>query len=362
MILARTRVAVVFGGRSGEHAVSVHSAESVLANIDRDRFEVVGVKITPTGVWQVDDDAERLLDGHGIARRAEQADQTVQADLWRSMANAVALMRTVDVAFPLFHGAYGEDGTIQSLLEITGVPYVGNGVIASAIGMDKEFTKKILAADGLPVARSVVVHRSAPHPPMAELTSLGLPVFVKPARSGSSIGVTKVTDWAELPNAVDVAMAVDAKVLVEEAVLGREVDLGVLEYPDGRLEAGPPLEIRVADGHTFFDYDAKYEDTDTVFDIPAHLEPDLTALLQDYAVRVFESLGCAGLLRIDFFLRGGTDPVINEVNTFPGFTAASQYPRIWAAAGLPFRDLLTVLITTAGTRANGKVHVPGIAG
>ena len=357
MILARTRVAVVFGGRSGEHAVSVHSAESVLANIDRDRFEVVGVKITPSGVWQVSDDTGELLDGHEVAL------QTNQAELWRSMANAVALMRTVDVAFPLFHGAYGEDGTIQSLLEITGVPYVGNGVIASAIGMDKEFTKKILAADGLPVARSVVVHKSAPRPPMDELRGLGLPVFVKPARSGSSIGVTKVTDWADLPQAVDTAMAVDAKVLVEEAVLGREVDLGVLEYPDGRLEAGPPLEIRVTEGHTFFDYDAKYEDTDTIFDIPARLDPGLTALLQDYAVRVFESLGCAGLLRIDFFLRGGTDPVINEVNTFPGFTAASQYPRIWAAAGLPFRDLLTVLITTARTRANAKANsVPGIAG
>lgn len=360
MVLARTRVAVVFGGRSGEHAVSVHSAESVLANIDRDRFEVIGVKITPTGIWQVSDDADELLDGHEVAVTT---DHTDQVGLWRSMAGAVALLRTVDVAFPLFHGAYGEDGTIQSLLEITGVPYVGNGVIASAIGMDKEFTKKILAADGLPVARSVVLHRSIPELPMAELKGLGLPVFVKPARSGSSIGVTKVTDWAQLSAAVDTAMAVDAKVLVEEAVLGREVDLGVLEFPDGRLEAGPPLEIRVTEGHTFFDYDAKYEDTDTTFDIPARLDPDLTALLQDYAVRVFESLGCAGLLRIDFFLRGGTAPVINEVNTFPGFTAASQYPRIWAAAGLPFRDLLTVLITTARTRADARADTrPGIAG
>jgi D-alanine-D-alanine ligase len=143
-------------------------------------------------------------------------------------------------------------------------------------------------------------------------------------------------------------------VLIEEAVLGREVDLGVLEYPDGRLEAGPPLEIRVTDGHSFFDYDAKYEDTTTTFDIPAKLSPELTAILQDYAVRVFESLGCAGLLRIDFFLRDGVDPVINEVNTFPGFTAASQYPQIWQAAGLAYRDLLTVLITTALTRANAR--------
>jgi D-alanine-D-alanine ligase len=338
----RTRVAVVFGGRSGEHEVSVHSAESVLANLNRDRYEVIPVRITPTGIWRVGSDGDELLD----ALEPGDGDQVA---LWRSMAGAVALLRTVDVVFPVLHGAYGEDGTIQSLLEIAGIPYVGNGVIASAVGMDKEFTKKILAADGLPVARSVVVRSS--DIPMAEVLGLGLPVFVKPARSGSSIGVSKVDDWGQLPAAVAKAAEVDSKVLIEEAVLGREVDLGVLEYPDGRLEAGPPLEIRVAGGHTFFDYDAKYEDTATVFDIPAHLPADLTAELQDYAVRVFESLGCAGLLRIDFFLRDGVHPVINEVNTFPGFTAASQYPRMWQAAGLDFPALLDVLIATARAKA-----------
>ncbi|HEY0806985.1 MAG TPA: D-alanine--D-alanine ligase A, partial [Pseudonocardiaceae bacterium] len=236
MTQAKSRLAVVFGGRSGEHAVSVHSAESVLANLDRERFEVLGVRITPTGIWRVGEHGDELLDGHDVAIPGEN-----QADLWRSMAGAVALLRTVDVVFPLLHGAYGEDGTIQSLLEISGMPYVGNGVIASAIGMDKEFTKKILAADGLPVTRSVVLHASTPGIPMAEVMGLGLPVFVKPARSGSSIGVSRVDDWDDLPAAVATAMAVDSKVLIEEAVLGREIDLGVLEHPDGRLEAGPPL-------------------------------------------------------------------------------------------------------------------------
>jgi D-alanine-D-alanine ligase len=356
MTQAKTRIAVVFGGRSGEHAVSVHSAESVLANLDRERFEVLGVRITPTGIWRVSEHGDELLDGHDVAIPDEN-----QADLWRSMIGAVALLRTVDVVFPLLHGAYGEDGTIQSMLEISGRPYVGNGVIASAIGMDKEFTKKILAADGLPVTRSVVLHASTPGIPMAEVMGLGLPVFVKPARSGSSIGVSRVDDWDDLPAAVATAMAVDAKVLVEEAVLGREIDLGVLEHPDGRLEAGPPLEIRMADSHTFFDYGAKYEDAGTTFDIPAHIDPTQTALLQDYAVRVFESLGCTGLLRIDFFVRDGMEPVINEVNTFPGFTGSSQYPQIWRAAGVSFTDLLTVLITTALTRATARaVSVPGI--
>ena len=354
--LAKTRIAVVFGGRSGEHAVSVHSAESVLANLDRERFEVLGVRITPTGIWQVSEHGDELLDGHDVAIPGEN-----QADLWRSMAGAVALLRTVDVVFPLLHGAYGEDGTIQSLLEITGLPYVGNGVIASAIGMDKEFTKKILAADGLPVTRSVVLHAATPGIPMTEVMGLGLPVFVKPARSGSSIGVSRVDDWDDLPAAVATAMAVDSKVLIEEAILGREIDLGVLEHPDGRLEAGPPLEIQMAARHTFFDYTAKYEDSGTTFDIPAHIDAEQTALLQDYAVRVFESLGCTGLLRIDFFVRDGKEPVINEVNTFPGFTGSSQYPQIWRVAGLSFTDLLTVLITTALARASWRAEsVPGI--
>ncbi|HEX4723783.1 MAG TPA: D-alanine--D-alanine ligase A, partial [Pseudonocardiaceae bacterium] len=187
--MARTRVAVVFGGRSGEHPVSVHSAESVLANLDRDRYEVVGVKITPDGIWRTGENGDELLDGHEIALPGS------QVDVWRSMAGAVALLRTVDVAFPLLHGAYGEDGTVQSLLEIAGIPYVGNGVIASAVGMDKEFTKKILAADGLPVAKSVLLHAMHPELPMADLMGLGLPVVVKPARSGSSLGVSRVDSW-----------------------------------------------------------------------------------------------------------------------------------------------------------------------
>lgn len=350
----RIRVAVVFGGRSGEHDVSCHSAESVLANLDRERYDIVEVRITQDGIWRIGEDGDHLLTGE-MAKV-----DGVPADLWRSMAGAVELLRTVDVVFPVLHGAYGEDGTIQSLLEIAAIPYVGNGVIASAVGMDKEFTKKILAADGLPVARHVGIHArpSGPAPvlPMDEIRELGLPVFVKPARSGSSLGVSKVASWDELDDAVRVALAVDSKVLVEEAVIGREVDLGVLEHPDGRLEAGPPLEIRVAGGHTFFDYDAKYEDTATIFDIPAHLPADLTACLQDYAVRVFESLGCSGLLRIDFFLRDGVEPIINEVNTFPGFTAASQYPQMWQAAGVTFPRLLDTLIATALARSAARTH------
>jgi D-alanine-D-alanine ligase len=349
----RTRVAVVFGGRSGEHDVSVHSAESVLANLSVDRYEIVQVKINPDGIWRVGADGDELL----TARGSDVAVPGAPApDMWQSLTKAVELLRTTDVVFPVLHGAYGEDGTIQSLLEIAGIPYVGNGVIASAVGMDKEFTKKILAADGLPVTKSVVVHASAPDIPLDRVKALGLPVFVKPARSGSSLGVSRVDSWDELDAAVATAMAVDSKVLIEEAVIGREIDLGVLEHPDGRLEAGPPLEISVADSHVFFDYEAKYADRRTSFDIPAKLPADRTAQLKDFAVRVFESLGCSGLLRIDFFVREGTDPVINEVNTFPGFTASSQFPEIWRAAGVGFPALLDILIATALGRASRRTE------
>lgn len=369
---SRTRVAVVFGGRSGEHDVSVHSAQSVLANLDRERYDIVPVRISRDGVWRVGEDGDELLGGDdlvggddllggdGAGDVARPGD--VPADLWPSMAGAVELLRTVDVVFPVLHGAYGEDGTIQSLLEIAAIPYVGNGVIASAVGMDKEFTKKILAADGLPVARSVALHartRGADVPiPMDDVRGLGLPVFVKPARSGSSLGVSRVDSWEELAPAVAEALAVDSKVMIEEAVLGREIDLGVLEHPDGRLEAGPPLEIQFTRDHTFFDYEAKYESGGaTTFDIPAKVSGEVTAKLQDYAVRVFESLGCTGLLRIDFFVRETGEPIVNEVNTFPGFTAASQYPAIWKAAGVTFTELLDVLIATALARAADRADV-----
>jgi D-alanine-D-alanine ligase len=254
--------------------------------------------------------------------------------------------------FPALHGPYGEDGTIQSVLELVGVPYVGNGVLASAAGMDKEFTKKLLAAEGLRVADGAVLR-----PGSSELTSydrarLGLPVYVKPARAGSSIGVSRVDAWPELDAALAVARGADAKVLVEAAVGGREIDVAVLQYPDGTIEAGPPLEIRVGPDRAFFDYDAKYKPGNVVFDIPARLNHATTSLLQLRALQAFTALGCRGLLRVDFFLPasasgGFEEPVVNEVNTFPGFTAASQFPQMWKAAGMPFERLLDILISTA---------------
>jgi D-alanine-D-alanine ligase len=343
----KTRVAVVFGGRSGEHEVSCKSALSIVNHLDRDRYEVTPVRITPGGVWVVGKDAAGDVDLAGLV---ELTREEAGATALTSVADAVgAFAQDADVVFPALHGPWGEDGTIQSVLEMTGLPYVGSGVFASAAGMDKEFTKKLLVAQGLPVAAGVVL-RGAATVSEADRERLGLPVFVKPSRAGSSLGVSKVDTWDQLDAALAEARASDGKVLVEEAVHGREVDLGVLEHPDGRLQVGPPLEIRVPDQHAFFDYEAKYSDPSTVFDIPARLDPDIVEQLQECAVRAFRALDCRGLLRVDFFLRYGTEPVINEVNTFPGFTAVSQYPQMFRVAGLDYPALLDVLLGTALAR------------
>jgi D-alanine-D-alanine ligase len=337
---ARRKVAVIFGGRSQEHEVSQASAASIMTHLDRDRYDVVPVEVTTSGNWRVDggsDDVAALP----------------------SLLSALPVLRRVDVVFPALHGRFGEDGTLQSILDSLGVPYVGNGAAASAMGMDKEFTKRLLAAEGLAVAPGVLLdpRRFGPEVecgqrPGRELSAvahLGLPVFVKPTRAGSSIGVSRVDDWANLGAAIRTAGVDGRRVLVEAEVAGREIDLGVLEHPDGRLEVAPALEIRAERRHSFFTFDAKYTDTQTVFDVPARLEPDLEQALRGQAIRVFQALGCAGLLRVDFLLRGGSEPVVNEVNTFPGFTAASQYPRMWQAAGLSYPALLDILIDTALT-------------
>ncbi len=258
------------------------------------------------------------------------------------------LLRNVDVVIPALHGPQGEDGTLQGLLATLDVPFVGSGVLASAVGMDKAVAKDVFKAHGLRVADGVVLVDGAVELSEADRERLGLPVFVKPARAGSSQGVTRVDRWADLAAAVETARAFDPKVLVEAAVTGREVDIAVLEHPDGRREAGPPLEITYSAEQSHFSYQAKYADDHTVFEIPARLDPEQTAELQRIALEVFALLGCEGLLRVDFLLGDGSaGPVLNEVNTFPGFTTASQFPQIWAAEGLSYPALVDILVKTA---------------
>lgn len=270
--------------------------------------------------------------------------------------DAGEILASVDVVFPVLHGACGEDGTIQGLLELAGVPYVGAGVLASAVGMDKEFTKKLLVAEGLPVGEHAVVkarHATLPHD---ERAHLGLPVFVKPARGGSSIGVSRVTTWDELPAAIALARQHDRKVMVEQAIDGRELECGVLELPDGSVQASTVGEIRVAgvrgreDG--FYDFATKYIDDAAELDVPAKIDDAVSDEVRALAIRAFRAIDCEGLARVDFFLTED-GPVINEINTMPGFTVNSMYPLMWVASGMDYSALLTAMIETARGRGVG---------
>jgi len=362
----RIRVAVVFGGRSSEHAISCVSAGSVLTHLDRERFDVVPVGIAPDGAWVLGTEDPRELRIRG--RQLPSVDGTATAlalpgDPTRGglvvlePGRAGEVLGGVDVVFPVLHGPYGEDGTIQGLLEMAVVPYVGAGVLASAAGMDKEFTKKLLAAEGLPGADLVVLRPGTAALTPEERDRLGLPVFVKPARAGSSVGITRVSDWAHLDAAVATARAHDPKVLVEAAVAGREVECGVLEFPDASVRASVPAEIRIvgAGGVTpeFYDFDAKYLDDVCEFDIPAKLDDVVSERVRELSVAAFRALDGQGLARVDFFVGGDGEVTVNEVNTMPGFTPISMFPRMWAVTGLDYPTLLTTLVETALARGTG---------
>jgi D-alanine-D-alanine ligase len=352
--VARIRVAVVYGGRSSEHGISVVSAGSVLAALDPAKYDVVPIGITPAGGWVLTDADPNSLRISGRELPEVQkgtavvlaGDPTAPGLVRLDAGEGVQVIESVDVVFPVLHGRFGEDGTIQGLFEMAGVPYVGPGVFASAAAMDKAFTKKLLAADGLPVGQYSVLRRGDAVSAV-DLAHLGLPVFVKPARAGSSVGITKVTDWVQLPDAVDEAFAHDDKVLVEAAVAGREVECGVLEDEPGRPTASLPAEIRLVRGHDWYDFEAKYLDDACEFDIPPDLPAETIARVQDLACAAFTALDCAGLARVDFFVRPSGEVVVNEINTMPGFTPISMYPRMWAASGVEYPELVDRLIAAA---------------
>ncbi|MBF6329265.1 D-alanine--D-alanine ligase family protein [Nocardia transvalensis] len=363
----RIRVGVVFGGRSNEHAVSCVSAGFVLRNLDPQRFEALPIGITRDGAWVLAGSDARAL---AIADRSLPAvdggntELVLAADPTRAGSlvplDGTAGPGALDVVFPVLHGAFGEDGTVQGLLEMAGLPYVGPGVLASATGMDKEFMKKLLVAEGIPVGEHVVLRPGVATVSEADRERLELPVFVKPARGGSSIGITKVDNWDDLDAAIAVARQHDPKVLVEASIAGREVECGVLEFPDGRVQASVVAEIRMpevdaepgAQVPDFYDFDTKYLDDVCEFDIPAKLDDDVAQQIRELAVGAFRALDCQGLARVDFFVTAD-GPVINEINTMPGMTSISMYPRMWEATGIDNATLVTTLIETALARGTG---------
>ena len=354
----KIRVAVVYGGRSTEHGVSVVSAGSVLAALDPARYEVVPVGITRGGGWVLTGAQPEKLQITGATLPEVEpgtavmlsGDPSAHGLLVVEPGEGAKALGSVDVVFPVLHGRFGEDGTIQGLLEMAGIPYVGAGVFASAAAMDKEFTKKLLRAEGIPVGEYTVI-RQGEDVSSLDVEHLGLPVFVKPARSGSSMGITKVKQWADLAAAVETAFGHDDKVLIEAAVEGREIECGVLEDESGHPAASVLAEIRLVRGHDWYDFDAKYIDDACEFDIPADLPAEVSDEVRNLACRAFAALDGAGLARVDFFVRPDGSAVVNEVNTMPGFTPISMFPRAWAATGVDYPALVDRLIASALHRA-----------
>lgn len=356
-------VAVLFGGRSSEHSISSATAGGVLRAIDRDRYRVIPIGITRDGAYVLEDDepdkfaldADRLPEVADNGTRIIWPDSAMSSELKVRDADGERSLGDVDVVFPILHGRFGEDGTIQGFLELLDLPYVGAGVLMSAIGMDKHTTKSVLKAAGVPVVPWVTVRRADLARDRGaweqRIRSLGLPVFVKPARAGSSVGVSKVAEWNELDAALDLAFAEDGTVLVEQAIVGREVECGVLPGRDGGLPRVSVAGEIVVTGREFYDFEAKYLDAPGVDLVcPADLQGGELAEMQRIAARAFEAVGGEGLARVDFFFTG-TEFYVNELNTMPGFTPISMFPKCWIASGMTYPELITELIETARTNA-----------
>ena len=345
----RIRVAVLLGGRSSEHSISCISAQSIVAALDPSRYEVTAVGIARDGRWvRAADGGLGILEQSGtlpeVSASAPTADRATSLD--------------VDVVFPVLHGPWGEDGTVQGLLETLGVPYVGSGVLSSSVAMDKGFMKTVLGAEGLEAGRWVVASdrrwRSNAQAVIAEIEGLGLPVFVKPSRAGSSLGIVKVHRTDALREAIESARKHDPRVIVEAAVDGaREIECGVLVDEDGAPRASRCAEIIVNERHEFYDFEAKYLDDSATLVVPAQLPEGVEERVRHMAVRAFEALDCEGLARVDFFVRPDGSIVINEVNTMPGFTSISMYPRMWAATGVSYPELVDRLVADALRKGTG---------
>jgi len=311
------RVAVLCGGRSGEHEISLRSAESIVAGLDRAKYEVQRIFISPEGRWEPGPISPQPGANPGI-----------------------------DVVFPVLHGTFGEDGTVQGLLELADLPYVGAGVLASAVSMDKEITKRLLAERGLPVVEYVTVTRAHPNS-----FSLPFPLFVKPANLGSSVGISKVKNCAELETALELAGQFDRKILVERGIAGRELECSVL----GSEQPVAAIPCEIIPSREFYDYEDKYLLDAAKLLVPAPLTPEQTAEIQKLAVEAYQAVDCEGMARVDFLLEASTGKLyINEINTIPGFTSISMYPKMWEQAGVPFAELLDRLIDLAMARHRAR--------
>jgi D-alanine-D-alanine ligase len=374
----KIRVGIIFGGKSSEHEVSLASAASIISAINREKYEIVPIGITKAGRWVLGEGAKKLIPQNVIEAgkpilippdpeireilplplSAVVRTETT-SELSRRPSVGVQGNAQVDVVFPVLHGRFGEDGTIQGLLELAGIPYVGGGVLASAAGMDKDVMKRLFREGGLPVAEFLLFraeelrsHGAACKRRIA--AKIHFPCFVKPANSGSSVGIHKVHSIKELDAALNDALQYDVKILVEEGIIGREIECSVLgnESPQASL----PGEVIPA--HEFYDYEAKYIDEGSRLIIPAKLTPTQTRRIQELAIAAFKAIDCTGMARVDFFLEKGTGRVlVNEINTIPGFTKISMYPKLWEASGISYSELIDQLLQLALKRHSGRSHL-----
>ena len=375
--MKKLRVGIIYGGRSGEHEVSIASAAAVVQNLDKQRYDAIPIRIEKDGRWII---ADRLPASSSAAEVIEQSRAQTAQRLGRGGREAHLVAHpgdeqimtiergnspmitglALDVVFPVLHGPYGEDGTVQGLLELANIPYVGAGVLASALGMDKAVAKQVFAAKGLPQVKYLVILRSEWTAAAAKITKdvsskLGYPVFVKPANLGSSVGISKAKTVADLPAAVELAAEFDRKIVIESAVPNaREIEIAVLGNDNPEVSA--PGEV--IPSREFYDYQAKYLDDDSRTIIPAELPAKVTADVKRLAIEVFRALDCAGMARVDFLMDGGSGKLyVNEINTIPGFTTISMYSKMWAASGVPYPELLDRLITLARERHAEKQHI-----
>jgi D-alanine-D-alanine ligase len=373
----KLRVGIIYGGRSGEHEVSIASAAAVVQNLDKQRYEAIPIRIEKDGRWIIADrlpvsasaadviEQSRANTGHRLGRGGREAhlvahpgdEQIMTID--RGATPSVTGL-ALDVVFPVLHGPYGEDGTVQGLLELANIPYVGAGVLSSAVSMDKAVAKLVFAARGLPQVNYLVVRRrdwkTAPGNIAADVTSsLGYPVFVKPANLGSSVGISKAKCEADLAASIDLAAEFDRKIVIEAAVPNaREIEIAVLG--NDTPEVSVPGEV--IPSREFYDYEAKYLDNDSRTIIPADLPATVAREVQQLAIEVFRAVDCAGMARVDFLIDGETTKVyVNEINTIPGFTTISMYSQMWAASGLPYPELLDRLIALARERHSEKQQI-----
>ena len=342
--MSKSRVAIICGGKSSEHEISCVSANGILNAIDRNKFEPVLIGITKSGKWLLLPDDSNFSIVNGALPTVPESGIEVSITSLGLVAGGKQL--AIDVAFPVLHGPYGEDGTIQGLFEMIGIKYVGSGVLASAVSMDKSYAKPIFAAAGLSVAAGIVVTSKNFELP----SNLTFPLFVKPARSGSSRGTTKVKQKSDLASAVQHALSFDTKVIIEQAVVGKEIECAVLQA-DGKITASEVGQISISSKFEFYDFQAKYLDNSMELIVPADLPAGVQSKIQQAAITAFNAAGCEGLARVDFFYSTQGEIIINEINTMPGFTPTSVYPKLIEKNGINYQELITKLITTAQNRS-----------